>query len=298
MNCLCSEARAYLKSSNINENEIKTFIDKYNNELNKYTKNGLSSYILECVEVAIKLTRLVNYKEGEIFSRIIRGDVLSNGGHYKLALKSYEFAYNKLSDDDLNYKNILVKLVFSYLIIGDNKRVTELLDFMKSDYKDVYDECDIFVSQYIVKKSDDDRSPGIDFHKVDSIEKYLTLSGLYKNYIKDIQNSELILKELMTFLNDTNCTVSAHIESLKCLSLRQDNIATRINSIFNNFDKKEFFILYIDGLLNIVETFIQFNLPDNAFKLLNIVIDEKREVKLFDSRINELKIRCQAVLAI
>lgn len=298
MNCLCSEARAYLKSNDINENEIRIFIDKYNNELNIYTKNGLSSYILECVEVAIKLSKLVRYKKGEYFSRVIRGNILSNGGHYFLALKSYEYVHNNLLSSDSLYKTVLIKLVFTYLIIGEGQKALELLEQIKSDFEDVYNECNIFVSQYIVDNSDLNTVPGIDLKKMDSIEDYLTLSGLYKNNIKDIKSSELILNNLSTFLSDSNCTVSAHIESLKCLSLRQDNIATRINNVFNNFNKKEFFILYIDGLLNIVETFILFNLPDNAFKLLNIVIDEKREVKLFDARINELKIRSQAVLAI
>lgn len=296
MNCLCSQARSYLQANERNETEITNFLDKYINELNSYTNNGLSSYMLECVEVAIKLSKSISYREGEGASRIIKGNFLSNGGQYKLAIRSFKLGIQQVDRSSKYYPDAVVKVVFSLVITGNESMINDYLTMLEDHYPNEYNKCLSFINLYN-HEVENSRSSYIPA-EVKSLEDYLLLSENYKNQIADVIRSESLLGALDNSKDIHNCTVLAHLESLKCLSLRMDNIADKINEIFSSFNSKDFFILYIDGLLNIVETFIKFNLPDNAFKLLGIVLEEKREITLFDSRINELKIRCQAVLTI
>ncbi len=263
MNCLCADARAYLKKIDVDNSEIIEFIDRYNVKLSSYTKNGLSSYILECIEISIKLSRRANYSYGEALARTLRGDILSYGGQYKLAIKSYTSVSSLITNKEL-IALIEDKICFNRVCIGESAE--------DLDYKyELIDE------------------------NIDSIEKYLILSSLIRDNIenKDFFNKAII--RLAEFTEGCSCIIKAHIDSLKCLSLREKNIGDRIGSIFNVFDKKEFFILYIDGMLNIAETFLKINLVENAEKLLNIIKDEKRELKLFDNKIEELYSRTEVV---
>lgn len=296
MNCMCVQGRDYLNSPISNKEELIKFIDKFNNKLNEYSYNGLSSYFLESVEVSIKLSRSVSYNFGEAFGRLVKGNTLATSGQYSLAIASFRKGLCLLESDSQLRNNLYLKLIINLLIVGREDEALEYLESLKELSTDHFNLANIFYNQHFGTAQGEFTIPVA--IKDIFFENYFTLSSMFKNSIGDDKLSNSVLEAIERSMDRSSCNIDIHLESLKCLSLKRDNIGERVKEIIAQFNKREFFVLYIDGLLNIAETLIKFNLPDNASNLLSIIETEKREVSIFNPRLEELKIRTQAVLTI
>ena len=122
MNKCCRDAKSYLKESEIiNVDDLQKFIDRFNIEIEHYSVNGISSYLLSCVELCLKLSDSIGYTKGHVVTKWLKGHTLFLGGYYKLAHKSYLNALKMVNEDDLEYGAICSSYSLNLAYIGEFK---------------------------------------------------------------------------------------------------------------------------------------------------------------------------------
>ena len=290
MNKYCKDAQSYLK--NINETdvtELEAFIDRFNNYLEKYTLNGLSSYLLGSIEICLKLSKSICYKKGEVLTRWLKGYVLSLGGQYQLSLKSYKKAISLLNTDDPEYGTVCCSYAFNYYCIGEfGKSLDLILPVIKTgDAKRVN-----YILSYILKSRGEsllsynildgsESSNNLDiFYKVNSLIGLNRLDDAEDNLIR----AELQIPSDDIFFSGYSQSIKARISNLRGDLATQDSI----NTILEKLSGRRSLYHYIDGLLNVAELYIGLGDVGSAKVLLNGVKEVKGELKILDSRMYKL----------
>lgn len=290
MNKYCTDAKNYLKKvDEINVGELQIFIDEFNDELEKYSYNGISSYLLECIEVCLKLTVAAGYKRGEVLTRWLKGHVLFIGGQYSLSIKSYQKAVSLLSDKDPRYEAICGSYALNLFCIGElSKSLEVIVPIIKSGD---YNTANIILSTILTCRGEDvlscslmDRDISSDQNKI--FQKIHSLLCL-----KRVDEAEELLDSVIKTLQTDNTFFYNYCESIKMrISVLRDEIfdVEHLGHIKHGLDSKKSFYHFIDGYLNLAEAYLFAGKLDEASDILDFVKNGKRQLTAFDCRLHKL----------
>lgn len=296
MNRCCRDAKNYLAEKNIvDKEEIERFIDKFNFEINNYSVNGISSYLLSSLELCIKLSDSIDYTKGYIVTNWIKAHTLFLGGYYQLADKSFSDAFKYVDSNDLEYYSICSSYALNLAYIG---KFEESLNYVGILIKNNYPCWASYILLTIIKY----RNEGIlsgessDFnngeesisHKIDKIDNINSLTEVksifgcfYKYYIDDNQFFDSF-KKSETVLEESRGGTFTSNDLLESIKIGLSN--------------KNSFYHYIKGLLNIAEVYILKNDYDNGYKTLINIEAEKRDLIIFDCKLYKLLEKVSAAL--
>lgn len=297
MNRCCRDAKNYLiDSSEISIDELKSFIDKFNIEIENYSSNGLSSYLLNCVELSLRLSESIGYKRGEVVTRWLKGHALFLGGKYRLAEKCYRSALNLLEVDNPIYGAICSSYSLNMAYIGDFSRALELLEQLVAEGENRWVNHTLAVilkfreekalSQALLQRE----IATSNYDQFCKIDRLLESNGMSdaKEQLQTISNSENLID---------NDFFHAYSDTLRALIKVQTSVDTTVDDsviedIMAKLGKKNSFYHYIDGLLNIAELYLTTGDYIRSIHLLELIVSEKRELIVLDCRLYSLMESC------
>lgn len=294
MNRCCRDAKSYLAdSSEISSEELKSFIDEFNIKIENYSSNGLSSYLLNCVELSLRLSESIGYKKGEVVTRWLKGHALFLGGKYKLAEKSYISALALLEIDNPIYGAICSSYALNMAYIGDFSRSLELMERLIEGGEKRW----VAYTLSVILKFREERvlsgtllqrematSNYDQFCRVDRLLEINNLTDA-KDQLKAISESDLIENDFFHAYSDT-------LRAL--IKVKDGGVVTDdvVEDILIKLNSKSSFYHYIDGLLNIAELYLTSGDLIRSVHLLELIISEKRELVVLDCRLYRLMESC------
>lgn len=301
MNRCYREAKNLLNSSeDINSEDLKHFIDKFNIKIENYSFNGLSSYLLSCVELSLQLAGVIGYTKGEVVTRWLKGHALFLGGYYSLADKSFKTALMLAENHNILYGALSSSYALNKAYIGDFEESLNIIE--KLVLKGDVEWSRLTLSSILKFKQNKDMAYRVlepQNKKEDSIgyDAFCKVSRLL-----DLNNMEEA-KESLALINNViledNEFYSGYRESIhQLISARNGSLITddNIENILKKLNFKYSFYHYIDGLLNISEIYLISNELEKCTHLLEIIISEKKELVLLDNRLYSLLSKCYKLL--
>jgi tetratricopeptide (TPR) repeat protein len=290
MNRCCRDANNYLKKSELtNIEELRLFIDNFNVRIENYSTNGLSSFLLGCVELCLKLSDTIGYTVGEAKTRWLKGNILSLGGQYKNALKSYNCCLKLLDKSDGMYSDVLESCALNLSYIGDLSGAINLLeDLMISSNSDEFSN----VLSVILRDRDENELSLSMLNRNENLNNFVTLQIINRLVdLKKIDEAWDLICNLSSELGQDNLFLvgyTASIVALITVKRGETFDPHNIPLILNKLHSHKSFFHYIDGLLNIAEVYILNNEFDKSATLLGKIIKSKKELTTLDIRIYKL----------
>lgn len=290
MNRCCRDANNYLKNSELtNIVELRLFIDNFNVRIENYSTNGLSSFLLGCVELCLELSDTIEYTVGEVTTRWLKGNILSLGGQYKNALKSYNRALKLLDESDKMHGIILGSYALNLSYIGDLSGSINILEhFITSGKPDnIYN-----ILSVILKDRDENELSLSLLNRKSNPNKFDTLQRINRLVdLKQIDKAWNLIDNLSSELGRENLFLVGYTASIVALlTIKRDEEFDSLNIplILNKLNSHKSFFHYIDGLLNIVEVYIYKKEFDKSNNLLDKILKSKKELTTLDIRIYKL----------
>lgn len=290
MNRYCIDAKNYLKKiDEFDISELKKFIDEFNNELEKYSYNGISTYLLECIEICLKLSVAVGYKRGEVLTRWLKGHVLFMGGQYNLSLNSYKKSVSQLNDKDPEYETICGSYALNLFCIGElSKSLEVIVPLIKSGD---YTAANLILSTILNCRGEELLSYSV-MDKEITTDYNQTFQKIHSLLcIRRVDEAETLLNSIIKYINMDNTFYKSYCESIKVrISILRNQSVDYDNLIYikHGLDSKKSFYHFIDGCLNLAEAFLYVGNVDEAVDILNSVKDGKRQLTAFDCRLHKL----------
>ncbi len=299
MNKCCRDAKNYLK--NVEEYDVKyieSFIDDFNRKLKIYSINGLSSYLLNCIELCLKLSKSIKYLKGEVYTKWIKGNVLFLGGRYTFACRCYTYVLNNINKDDSVYNEIVKDHIVNLIHKGDLESALDIMKRLIEEDSSI--SLEYPVALILLLRGEKELTTMVISNSSNlSVYDYLVI--LY-NSIKygDINDAEKNIKILKDSLTLSNSFIDGYLESIEILldSKFSRNISEeRVQMVINRLNGRNSFFHFIDGLLNISEVYINLGDLEKGQRLLNQISKIKNELTILDTRIMQLSellaIKCE-----
>jgi len=290
MNRCCRDANNYLKKSDlVNLNELEPFINNFNSKIEEYSTNGLSSFLLGSVELCIKLSLSIGYKRGEAETRWLKGNILSMGGQYNSALKSFYRALGLVEYGSNMYELINSSIALNLFYIGDTLSSLNIVRELSKGNES--QSLNYILSLILINRGEDQLSSLLlskttELPQLDQLNRVSRLLELNK---VDLAISLFSIISRGEDLN--NIFLEAYAQSLELLinsKLHNDINIELIPEIVNLLKCKTSSYHYIDGILNIAEVFINLDCLEEGFDLLNRATQDKKDLKSLDLRIFRL----------
>lgn len=290
MNKCCRDAKSYLEETEVvNIADLQKFIDRFNIEIENYSVNGLSSYLLSCVELCLKLSGSIGYTKGHVVTKWLKGHALFLGGFYKLAHKSYLNALKLVNEDDLEYGAICSSYSLNLAYVGEfeqalsfvekliNSNAKEWANYTISAILKYRNETKL--SQSLIERHNEKNNNNL-YYK---INRLLDLNDLTeaKTLLECVNKSIIVDND---FFKAYNLTLKILID----LKEGSDTSIKDLDYVLNSLGSKKSFYHYIDGLLNIAEIYLINKDTENCNKLLLKIEIEKRELVILDCRLYKL----------
>lgn len=294
MNKCCRDARSYLEESElVNVDELQEFIDKFNIEIENYSANGLSSYLLSCVELCIKLSGSIGYTKGGVVTKWLKGHALFLGGHYSLARNCFFNALQLLDEKDLEFGAICSSYSLNLAYIGEFNEALKLVErLVNSDAKGWvnYTLSSIlkFRNETKLSYSILDRST-----KENSLELYSKIDRLLD--LNNLTEAKSLLESLNNSIVMDNPFFIGYNTSIKLLINVREGLNANTEEVLLTLDQlgsKKSFYHYIDGLLNLADIYLLSGDYKSCFDLLDKIEGEKRELIILDCRLYRLYEKC------
>ncbi len=290
MNRYCRDAKNYLKKVNeIEFSELANFIDDFNCELENYSLNGLSSYLLCSIEVCLKLANSIGYKKGEVLTRWLKGYVLFLGGQYDLSIKSYNQAISMIHVDDEEYTTVCYSYALNLFYIGEFAKSLELIvpviktgDFQRVNHilSHILKSRGEKLLSYSVLEGEEIQDHLTRFHNINSLIDLNRIDEA-EFLLNELDNTVLIHSD---FFTGYKLSISFRISAKRGEELDLDLLRT----IPELLKSKNSFYHYIDGLLNVSEVLMFLDEHILAQKLLVEIKDDKGLLTALDCRLYKL----------
>lgn len=290
MNSCCQKAKKYLKNIDDYANsEVRDLVDTFNLKIKDYSKNGISTFLLECLEVCLELSKSIGYRDGEAFTLWLKGEVLFLGGHYLLSLKNYNRSLKLVNKEDSLYFDIKRSLAYTQFCLGD---LCKSLEFVSSfAEKGNLDRVNTVLSGILKCRGENELSYSV-IGRVESSDPFELLykinSLLCLNRVEDAE--KLLIESEISLLADDDF-FNGYIETLKLriMLYRGDKLdLVSLESLEAELLKKRSFYHYVDGILNIAEIYIKSGNLKKGEQLLTAIKRDKRDLKVLDCRLYKL----------
>ena len=290
MNKCLNVANNYLKNiGNFDKSEVITFIDNFNNKIEEYSANGLSSFVLECVEVCLELCVTYEYTEGEVRIRFLKGNLLVLGGQYKNALKSFNRALGKIDTGHKLYTDIKAAAVLVLIYIGQIEDAVNIVGSLLG----MENCCDLnFLLSIILKYRYEDE---LSLELLNRCKVHSNMENLQRvNRLVDldaVDEAWNLLSGFRTMLADDNDFLVGYTHSIDLLISAKKGLPfdlELIPSVEKQLKFKKSFYHYIAGLINLAEVYFIIGDIDNAFLMLNKAVESRKDLKALDIKIYKL----------
>lgn len=290
MNRCCRDAKNYLKKSELtSKEELQLFIDNFNVRIENYSTNGLSSFLLGCVALCLKLSDSIGYTDGEVTTRWLKGNILSLGGQYKNALRSYTCALNLLDESSEMYGVILGSYALNLSYIGDLSASISLIEDLIS--KGQSHKINNILSVILKDRAENELSLSL-LNRNDSLNDFDTLQRINRLVdLKQIEKAWDLIDSFSAGLGQDNLFLvgyTASIVALISIKKGEEFDSENIHIILNKLNSQKSFFHYIDGLLNIAEVYMAKSEFDKSNALLNKILISRKELTTLDIRMYKL----------
>lgn len=290
MNSCCKKAKKYLKNiDDCDHNHLIEFINEFNIKIKDYSNNGISTYLLECIEVCLELSKSIDYLRGEALTRWLKGHVLFLGGQYSLSLDSYKRSMKLIDVNDSGYDDICRSYAYNLYCIGNlSKSLESITPIIKSGDTT---KINTLLSGILKCRGEDELSYSV-MGRVDSLDFFEGIEKVHSLLcLNKVEDAEKILDSIKPLLPENDTFFEAYLATLNArLELYRDNSADveDLENLISALSSKKSFYHYVDGLLNIAELFIAAGKVDDAREVLQKIEGDKRDLKALDCRLYKL----------
>lgn len=289
MNSCCQKAKKYLKNiEEFDEKEIALFVDNFNRKIKEYSDNGISTFLLECIEVCLELTKSINYSYGEALTRCLKGHLLFQGGQYCLSLKSYKKSITLLSESDPEYSDLCNRYAYNLYCLGDLSKSLEIITSVLQSGN--ASRVNFLLSGILKCRGENELAFSVmnsDFTDyIEGMQKVHSLLCLNK-----VEEAERLFLEVHYYIPKEDDFYSAYLETVKARlqSYKNEDVEVELlGDHINALGSKKSFYHYVDGLLNIAEVYIKSGDFERGRRVLETIKSDKRELKALDCRLYKL----------